>query len=91
LIAHSYHIFSVEYEGDPSLMVLVGTYSREGKDGVGAVEAIPIDDRGERRGAGAVFSAQEFDITLLNEKEFEDQVGKFLDDHIAVCSFCLIL
>lgn len=85
VVAHSYHIFSVEYEGDPSLMVLLGTYSRGGPGGVGAVVERPVADSamGLGRGAGAVYSAQGFDITLLGEKEFEEQVGKFLGDHIA--------
>lgn len=33
-------------------------------------------------GAGPVCSAQGFDIMLLSEKEFEDQLGKFLDEHV---------
>jgi len=45
-----------------------------------------IGEEGEgqvvREGAGAVVSAQAFDVSLLSEKEFDEQVGKFLDDHI---------
>jgi len=86
VVAHSYHIFSVEYETDLSLMVLVGTYSRGGVGGEGAVvESLTGEYLGA--GAGAVFSAQGFDYTLLNDKEFEEQMGKFLGDHIAVCVF----
>lgn len=79
-------------------MVLIGTYSRGGKGGVGAVSPVggfsgdmdsgedfaEEEEQVRREGAGAVVSAQAFDVSLLSEKEFDEQVGKFLDDHILV-------
>ena len=107
----------MSYEGDPYLMVLVATYSRGGKGGVGVVvEAIVgVEDgvgdgtgtgtggdgagvggvgRRERKGGkgpGAVVSTAGFDISLLSDEEFEEQVDKFLGDHVLVCFCCVFL
>ena len=65
IVAHSYHYFSVEYEKDPSLVIIVSTYSK--------------------RSASAVCSAQNFDIALLPEKDFDTRVLTFLETHFTVC------
>jgi hypothetical protein len=83
-VAHSYHIFSVDYENEPALVVLMGTYSRGGPGGIGAVVEKPS---GRMGGPGAVCSADWFDSTLLEKKKFEQQIGKFLDDHLMVRSY----
>ena len=81
VVAHSYHIYTVEYKGDPFLMVLVGTYSRGGRRGVGAVVNVP---GGIGVGPGAVVSSSGFEISLLSDEEFEEQMANFLRNHIAV-------
>jgi len=88
VVAHSYHIFSVDYENEPSLVILVGTYSRCGPGGIGAVVESPTADE-KGAGAGAVYSADWFDTTLL-EKKFEE-IDKFLADHIIVRFYLLLL
>ena len=79
MVAHSYHFFSVDYENEPNLVILVGTYSR------GGLRLVAKDSDGA--GAGAVCSADWFDITLLDKKTFEEKIGKFLNDHILVRSY----
>ena len=55
----------MEYEKDPSLVIIVSTYSK--------------------RSTSAVCSAQNFDIALLPEKDFDTQLLTFLENHFTVC------